>query len=106
MGYGRRMAEDYDVIVIGAGLNGLATTALLAKQGRRVLCLEKNAYVGGMGRTRRWPWLFRRHHGWKRLDSLENLCVSLAGLLQRLALHEASCAVGSAARRVRGRAGR
>lgn len=43
---------DLDVVVIGAGHNGLAATALLAKQGLRVACLEKNAYVGGMAGTR------------------------------------------------------
>jgi phytoene dehydrogenase-like protein len=46
------MSTDYDVIVVGAGHNGLAATALLAKRGLRVLCLEKNAYVGGMAGTR------------------------------------------------------
>jgi phytoene dehydrogenase-like protein len=45
-------AFDYDVIVVGAGHNGLAATALLAGRGLRVLCLEKNAYVGGMAGTR------------------------------------------------------
>src|SRR5215468_1858666 len=43
---------DYDAVVIGAGHNGLAATALLAARGLRVLCLEKNAYVGGMAGTR------------------------------------------------------
>jgi phytoene dehydrogenase-like protein len=43
---------DWDVIVVGAGHNGLAATALLAGRGLRVLCLEKNAYVGGMAGTR------------------------------------------------------
>jgi phytoene dehydrogenase-like protein len=45
-------ATDYDVVVVGAGHNGLAATALLAKRGLRVLCLEKNAYAGGMAGTR------------------------------------------------------
>src|SRR5262245_58232823 len=45
-------APDYDVIVVGAGHNGLAATALLAGRGLRVLCLEKNAYAGGMAGTR------------------------------------------------------
>lgn len=45
-------SPDYDVIVVGAGHNGLAATALLAGRGHRVLCLEKNAYVGGMAGTR------------------------------------------------------
>src|SRR5512143_413598 len=44
--------SDVDVVVIGAGHNGLAATALLAARGLRVLCLEKNAYVGGMAGTR------------------------------------------------------
>jgi phytoene dehydrogenase-like protein len=45
-------ASDFDVIVVGAGHNGLAATAMLAKRGLRVLCLEKNAYPGGMAGTR------------------------------------------------------
>src|SRR5690348_12528955 len=49
---GKAMRDDYDVIVIGAGHNGLAATAMLAKKGLRVLCLEKNSYVGGMAGTR------------------------------------------------------
>jgi len=44
--------RDLDVIVIGAGHNGLAAAALLAKRGLRVLCLEKNDYAGGMAGTR------------------------------------------------------
>jgi len=38
---------DYDVIVIGAGLGGLTSGALLAKQGRKVLVLEQSGRVGG-----------------------------------------------------------
>jgi phytoene dehydrogenase-like protein len=45
------MAET-DAIVIGAGHNGLAAAAILTKRGRRVIVLEKNAYVGGMTGTR------------------------------------------------------
>ncbi|MFK7733587.1 MAG: phytoene desaturase family protein [Pseudomonadales bacterium] len=44
--------QAYDAIVIGAGHNGLATATVLARQGQRVLVLEKNNYVGGMGGTR------------------------------------------------------
>jgi len=43
---------DYDAVIVGAGHNGLATAALLAKRGKRVLVLEKNRYVGGMAGTR------------------------------------------------------
>jgi phytoene dehydrogenase-like protein len=44
--------NEFDVIVVGAGHNGLATALVLARNGRRVLVLEKNAFVGGMGGTR------------------------------------------------------
>ena len=40
-------APTYDVIVIGAGHNGLVTAAYLAKSGRRVLVVEKRRAVGG-----------------------------------------------------------
>lgn len=49
---GRTAAADCDVVVVGAGHNGLAAAALLAGRGLRVLCLEKNGYVGGMAGTR------------------------------------------------------
>jgi len=41
----------YDAIVIGAGANGLATAALLAKKGRRVLVLERRDVAGGTNAT-------------------------------------------------------
>jgi phytoene dehydrogenase-like protein len=37
----------YDVVVVGAGHNGLATAAYLAKAGLEVVCVEKNDYIGG-----------------------------------------------------------
>lgn len=42
------MASNYDVIVIGAGHNGLTAAALLAKRGARVLVVEKRDRVGGL----------------------------------------------------------
>jgi phytoene dehydrogenase-like protein len=45
-------AAPFDCIIVGAGHNGLATGLVLARNGRRVLLLEKNNYVGGMGGTR------------------------------------------------------
>lgn len=41
-------SNAYDVIVIGAGHNGLTTAALLAKQSRNVLVLERRSTIGGL----------------------------------------------------------
>ncbi|MBS0580593.1 MAG: NAD(P)/FAD-dependent oxidoreductase [Proteobacteria bacterium] len=45
-------SKSVDVLIIGAGHNGLATGAFLARNGVRVLVLEKNDYVGGMAGSR------------------------------------------------------
>ncbi len=42
---------DYDVIVIGAGHNGLAAATVLAKEGLKVLSLEQQRWVGGFAGT-------------------------------------------------------
>ena len=38
---------DYDVIVVGAGLGGLSTGALVAKEGFKTLVLEQSDIIGG-----------------------------------------------------------
>ncbi|HXW35030.1 MAG TPA: NAD(P)/FAD-dependent oxidoreductase [Acidimicrobiales bacterium] len=43
--------SDYDAIVIGAGHNGLTAAAVMARGGMRVLCIEKNHFIGGMSST-------------------------------------------------------
>jgi phytoene dehydrogenase-like protein len=40
--------QRYDAVVIGAGHNGLVTAAYLAKEGRKVLVVERRERVGGI----------------------------------------------------------
>lgn len=39
--------ENYDTIVIGSGIGGLTTAAFLAKEGKKVLVLERHYTAGG-----------------------------------------------------------
>src|SRR6266511_5329474 len=41
------MKSQYDVVILGAGHNGLVAAAYLGRAGLSVLLLEKNDYIGG-----------------------------------------------------------
>lgn len=45
------ITNAYDIIIIGSGVGGLTCAALLAKQGQRVLVLEKHYVAGGLTHT-------------------------------------------------------
>lgn len=51
--------SSYDVIVLGAGIAGLAATRALAQAGKRVLLLEAKPHVGGRMLTHHAPGLAR-----------------------------------------------
>ena len=41
--------EEYDVVVIGAGMGGLSCAAYLAKEGKKIKVLEQHYKPGGCG---------------------------------------------------------
>jgi all-trans-retinol 13,14-reductase len=43
--------QQYDVVIIGSGLGGLACGTILANEGRKVCILEKNKQIGGTLQT-------------------------------------------------------
>lgn len=43
----KTMSENYDLIVIGGGVNGLTTAAYMAKAGAKVMVLERRWETGG-----------------------------------------------------------
>src|SRR5690242_21417192 len=45
------MASRFDVIIVGAGHNGLVAAVLLARAGLEVLVLEEKTAVGGAAKT-------------------------------------------------------
>src|SRR5690606_15647311 len=70
-------AREWDVVVVGAGHNGLACAAYLARGGRRVLVLEARDRVGGAC-TLEEPWPRVRM----------SPCAYVAGLLHPLVIRE------------------
>ena len=50
------MTESFDIIIVGAGHNGLVAAAYLARAGRKVLVVESRELVGGCAVTEEvWP---------------------------------------------------
>ncbi len=49
--YSSRASANPDVIIVGAGHNGLVAAALLARQGLAVHCVEAKDVIGGACRT-------------------------------------------------------
>ncbi len=77
--------KHYDVIVVGAGANGLAAAALLARRKRRVLVIERRDLVGGTNATEEFAPGFkagtcRDDVGWIPTSLVRNLDLGRHGL--------------------------
>ncbi len=83
--------STYDVIVIGAGHNGLTTAALLAKAGRKVLVVESRDVVGGLAASEEFTPGYRS--GGVHTDS----CLVRPSVIQSLALERHGLKVRSTA---------
>ena len=63
--------KKFDAIIIGSGLGGLITAAILSKEGQRVLVLEKAKKIGGF------------LHTFKRDDTVFNTGMNYVGSLEK-----------------------
>ena len=43
--------NQYDVIVIGSGINGLVASSIIAKSGKKVLIVDERETIGGLTAT-------------------------------------------------------
>lgn len=78
------MAENYDIIIIGAGPNGLTIGSYLSKAGQKVLLLDKRYEVGGGLATEEvtLPGYFHNTH------AIYHMMVDYAPIYQDLKLEE------------------
>jgi len=79
----------YDVIVIGAGHNGLAAAAMLAKGGRRVLVLERRDAAGGLCAGEEF------HPGYRSAGLLHDTTGVRKWVADALSLHEHGLSLAS-----------
>ncbi len=81
------MSNIYDHIIIGAGHNGLVAAAYLAKQGKKVLVLERRPIVGGSVVTESFGENFTvdsvQAGGMLRPDIIKDLKLSLSTVTEK-----------------------
>ena len=79
--------NHYDTIIIGAGHNGLVAAAYLAKQGKKVLVLERRSMVGGSVVTESFGDGFNVDSIWMggtlRPDIIRDLKLSLPSVTEK-----------------------
>ena len=87
---GNRLARNPDVVIIGAGHNGLVCAFYLARAGLKVTVLERRGVVGGAAVTEEF------HPGFR--NSVASYTVSLLNpkIIARLDLPATACRSSSA----------
>ena len=87
----KRPEESYDAIVIGSGMGGMTTAALLSKMGKKVLVLEQHYVPGGFTHTFRrkgYEWDVGVHAVGDHVSELSGeftLAIEMGAVLEDLA---------------------
>jgi len=81
------MSSNYDAIVIGSGLGGLTAGALYAKQGKKVIVLERHLKFGGAATTFNRKGI-KAEVGLHEIDGLDDGDFKI-GLVEQLGLKKA-----------------
>jgi len=74
------MSGRYDVVIVGAGHNGLTAAAYLAKAGRSVLVVERSSWVGGTAHTEEFAPGFRASAAFQSAETLSPKVIKELGL--------------------------
>ena len=74
------MSEQYDVIVIGGGHNGLTTACLMAMKGKRVALLEQRETLGGLAESVEFEPGFKSAGVWHGTGNVSESVMNSLGL--------------------------
>jgi len=74
------MTEQFDVVVIGGGHNGLTTACLMATHGKRVAVVEKRDAPGGLAESVEFAPGFRSAGIWHTTGNVSEAVMSALGL--------------------------
>lgn len=72
---------EYDIIVCGGGPAGVAAALAAARQGTRVLLIERNECCGGIWTSGAMPWLLDHRNKTNILAEIRALCLERGGMI-------------------------